>query len=67
MTVIRIGSTLTVIPATVSIASGAARSAIGPNDTPRSACRPERKLYAAMKNGICSSSESDPRSAYQGL
>ena len=67
ITVMMMGRTFTVRPATVSIPSGLPRSAIGPKETPCSRSRFDRKRYATIKKGISSSSEVAPRRTYVGL
>ena len=64
ISVMAMGSRLTVTPPSRSILSGSARSQIlsGGKAAPCKIVRFDRKLYAAMKNGICSSRDSEPRS-----
>ena len=59
MSVIRTGRAFMLrVPIFIS-ASGDPRSATGPKETPCMSFKPERKLYAAMKNGIWRKSDTD--------
>ena len=58
--VIMNGNTLSEIPPIEINASGAPKSAIGPNDTPCNTSKWDKKLYAAIKNGISSKREIEP-------
>ena len=67
MTVIRIGRRLIArAPMTIS-PSGADRSLMGPMEVPARSLLSESMLYAAMKNGICSSSDTELFRTLSGL
>ena len=54
-------------PNTVNKPSGLLKSLIRPKLTPLKASNEERKLYAAIKNGICSNKDVAPLKTYVGL